>query len=293
MSPYPAPITPSPDYGALLRERVAIVTGGGAGIGGAISRTFARAGARVVIAEVDAARAESARHDIEAAGGRCQVVLGDVRDAGFVTQTVERALASYGRIDVLVNNVGHFMPYKLFVDSTDEDFDAQYQISFLHVLRFTRAVLPHMIGQRSGSIVHVSSIEGMRGIPGDAVYSAFKAGLINFARSLAVEVGGHGVRVNCMAPDLTHTPQTPMYDWLPDQHMVRCWAPLGRFAHPDEQADVALFLASDQSRFVTGQTLAADGGTTAAAGWYRVHPDVERWTNTPMLRTDLPGFEVK
>ena len=292
MSTYPAPIAPSPDFQALLRDRVAIVTGGGAGIGGSISRCFARAGARVVVVEIDPERAQVAHRDIEAAGGSSLVCVGDVRDRAFVEDTVKRALDAFGRIDVLVNNVGHFMPYKMFVESTEEDFDAQYQISFLHVLRFTRAVLPHMIEQRSGSIVHVSSIEGMRGIPGDAVYSAFKAGLINFTRSLAVEVGGYGVRVNCLAPDLTHTPQTPMYDWLPDQHRVRCWAPLGRFAHPDEQADVALFLASEQSRFVTGQTLAADGGTTAAAGWYRVHPDQQRWSNTPALRTDVPGFEV-
>ena len=292
MSPYPAPIAPPPDYTALLRDRVAIVTGGGAGIGGAISRNFARAGARVVIAEIDAERAAAAQHGIEAAGGRCLAVCGDARDAAFVQEVTERTLATFGRIDVLVNNVGHFMPYRLFVESSEEDFDAQYQVSFLHVLRFTRAALPHMIAQRSGSIVHVSSVEGMRGIPGDAVYSAYKAGLINFTRSLAIEVGGHGVRVNCLAPDLTHTPQTPMYDWLPDQQMVRCWAPLARFAHPDEQADVALFLASEQSRFVTGQTIAADGGTTAASGWYRVHPDRDRWTNTPMLRTDLPGFDV-
>lgn len=292
MSDYPAPIAPAPDYAHLLKDRVAIVSGGGAGIGGSISRVFARAGARVVIAEINADYAAAAQRDIEAAGGSCRVLVGDIRDRDFVQKVVDDAISAFGRVDVLVNNVGHFMPYKLFAEFEEEDFDTQYQISFLHVLRLTRAVLPHMIGQGKGSIIHVSSVEGQRGIPGNAVYSAYKAGLINFARSLAVEVGGHGVRVNCMAPDLTHTPQTPMYDWLPDQHQVRCWAPLGRFAHPDEQADVALFLASDQSRFVTGQTIAADGGTMAASGWYRVDADQDRWSNTPAFQAGQPAIDV-
>lgn len=292
MSEYPAPVFPSPDYSQLLAQRVAIVTGGGAGIGGAIARCFARAGARVVIAEIDPALADKTREDIEAAGGCCKTMVGDVRAASFVKRVVDDTIASFGRVDVLVNNVGHFVPFKPFVEFDEADYDTQYQISFLHVLRFTRAVLPYMMRQGSGSIIHVSSVEGQRGIPGNAVYSAYKAGLINFTRSLAVEVGGHGIRVNCLAPDLTHTPQTPMYDWLPDQREARCWVPLGRFAHPDEQADVALFLASEQSRFVTGQTIAADGGTTAASGWYRIDPEQDRWSNTPAMRRDQPAFDV-
>jgi NAD(P)-dependent dehydrogenase (short-subunit alcohol dehydrogenase family) len=141
----------------------------------------------------------------------------------------------------------------------------------------------------SGSIVNVSTVEALRGIPGGAVYSGFKAALVNFTRSLAVETGGYGVRVNAVAPDLTHTPQTPMYDWHPDPEMPRCWVPLGRFADPVEQARVILFLASELASFVTGQTIAVDGGTSAAGGWYRTSPSADVWSNTPYVNDPKRG----
>lgn len=275
-------IVPGPNVAGLLAGKVALVTGGGAGIGGSISRRFAAAGARVALVEIDPDYAAAAVADIEAAGGEALALVGDIRDADFVIEACsEAARFGGGRIDILVNNVGHFFPYKRFADSEESDWEHQNQISFMHVLRCTRAVLPGMIERRSGAIINISTVEAMRGIPGNAVYSAYNAGLINFTRSLAVEVGGYQVRVNGLAPDLTHTPQTPMYDWHPDQSRTGSWVPLGRFAHPDEQADVALFLASDLARFVTGQTLAADGGTMAASGWYRADPAQDNWTNTP------------
>ena len=292
MQTYPAPIHPSPDYGALLKGQVAIVTGGAAGIGGGISRVFAKAGAKVVIVDSNADWAKETQAAIQAGGGTANAVVADVRTPGLAKQVVADVVAEFGRLDVLVNNVGHFMPYKLFIEFEEEDFATQYEISFLHAMRFTRAALPQMVVQKKGSIVNVSSVEGQRGIPGNAVYSAYKAGLINFTKSLAIEVGGHGIRVNCLAPDLTHTPQTPMYEWLPNEEQVRSWAPLGRFAHPDEQADVALFLASDMSRYVTGETINADGGTIAASGWYRPDPKVDRWSNTPAFATVQNTIDV-
>lgn len=276
---------------SLLTGKVAVITGGGAGIGGAISRTFARAGASVYIAEIDASLAQQTVSDIRSKGGKAEALVGDIRDKAVISRLHHESLAfGDGRIDILVNNVGHFAPYKRFVDSCEEDWDVQYQISFLHVLRCSRLFLETMYRQRSGALIQISSVEGQRGIPGNAVYSAFKAGLINLTRSLAVEAGGYGVRVNCLAPDMTHTPQTPMRDWFPNRDVVQCWVPLGRFAHPDEQADAALFLASDLSRYVTGQTIAVDGGTMAASGWYKVQPGIDNWSNTPSMVPS--GFDI-
>jgi 2-hydroxycyclohexanecarboxyl-CoA dehydrogenase len=139
-----------------------------------------------------------------------------------------------------------------------------------------------MVERGAGSIVNVSTVEAFRGIPNNSVYSAFNAGINAFTRSLAVELGKDGVRVNAIAPDLADTLQTPAA-WMlrgrpPDA--VRRWLPLGRFGQPDDYADAVLFFASDLSRFVTGQILCVDGGTNAAGGWY-LRADGRGWSNTP------------
>jgi NAD(P)-dependent dehydrogenase (short-subunit alcohol dehydrogenase family) len=236
--------------------------------------------------DIDPEGAARAVADIEAAGGEAAAHVSDIRDPASVAAVAEAALDfGGGRVDVLVNNVGHYAPTRLFAESTEEDWQAQYEISLHHVFRCTRALLPGMIERRAGAIVNLATVEALRGIPAHAVYSAFKAAIIAFTRSLAVEVGGHGVRVNAIAPDLTDTPQTPFHRWIPaaDRKLIPSWIPLGRFGTPEEQADVALFLASDLARFVTGQTIAVDGGTTAAGGWYK-EVGAERWTNMPRMR---------
>jgi 2-hydroxycyclohexanecarboxyl-CoA dehydrogenase len=266
-----------------LAGQVAIVTGGAAGIGGGISRRFAAAGATVVALDLDEVALGVLSADVAEPGGNVVAVSGDVRDPATVDSLVATAReAGAGRIDVLVNNVGDYRPNGRFVKTSEADWEALYDINLRHVFRMTHAVLPAMLEAKAGCIVNLSTVEAYCGIPANAVYSAFNAAIVAFTRSLAVEVGGSGVRVNAIAPDLADTPQTPATAMLGgrDPELVRSWVPLGRFGQPDDYAEVALFLASDQSRFVTGHTIPVDGGTLAASGWYR-RAGAPGWTNLP------------
>ncbi|MDN5896243.1 MAG: SDR family oxidoreductase, partial [Nocardioides sp.] len=188
-----------------------------------------------------------------------------------------------GPIDVLVNNVGDFRPAsKTFLHSTPEQWQRLYELNLRHVFTVTHALLPVMVEQESGAIINVSTVEAFRGIPGHAVYSAYNAGVSNFTRSLAVEVGRHGVRVNAIAPDLIDTPQTSREAMLRgrDPELVRHWLPLGRYGQAEENADGVACLASEAARCVTGHTVPVDGGTLAASGWYS-RSDGKGWTNMP------------
>ncbi|MEV0969229.1 SDR family NAD(P)-dependent oxidoreductase [Microtetraspora glauca] len=264
--------------------RVSVVTGGALGIGGAISRRLAAAGDLVVLNDIDGEAAERTRAEIEAAGGRCVTVIGDAAHDDTVTRVVETALdAGGGRVDVLVNNVGDFRPAsKTFLHSKPEQWQRLYELNLLHVFAMSHALLPVMIERRSGVVINNSTVEAFRGIPGHAVYSAYNAGVSAFTKSLAVEVGQYGIRVNAIAPDLADTPQTPAAAMLRgrDPELLRTWIPLGRFGEPDDYAAVVAFLASDEARFVTGHTIPVDGGTLAASGWYG-RADRKGWTNMP------------
>lgn len=268
---------------ASIEGKVALVTGGGAGIGGGVSRLLASCGARVVINDIDPELARDAVRDIRHGGGRAEAVIGDITQIGAVESAIDatRALGD-GRIDILVNNVGDYRPAGRFVSSSESDWDELYAKNLNHVFRCVHAALPTMLEQRSGSIVNVSTVEAFRGIPNNAVYSAYNAGVSAFTRSLAVEVAKDGIRVNAVAPDMANTLQTPATSMLRgrDPALVPCWIPLGRFGEPEDYAQVVLFLASDMARFVTGHTIPVDGGTLAASGWYR-RADGRGWTNLP------------
>jgi NAD(P)-dependent dehydrogenase (short-subunit alcohol dehydrogenase family) len=267
-----------------LTGKVAVVTGGGGGIGRAVSETFAAHGAKVVVAEIDAGRAAETVDVIRAAGGDALPHPVDVRQRDEVTALADATLAEYGRVDVLVNNVGHYLFRATpFLETDEEHWDSLYAVNLRHMFLCTRAFAPRMVEQGDGgSIVNVSTVEAFRGIPLMAAYSAFKAGVTQFTKSLAVELGNDSVRVNAIAPDLTETIQVPYERWVPEEqrHLIPRWVPVGRFGTPDDIAGVALFLASDLSAFVTGTTVHADGGSLAAGGWYRTESG--RWTNRPL-----------
>jgi 2-hydroxycyclohexanecarboxyl-CoA dehydrogenase len=265
----------------LLRERVALITGAGNGIGAAGAELFAAEGASVFVVDIDGDAAASVTQRIVDAGGQAWPIVADVRDADAVAALRDRVLADSGRLDVLVNNVGHWVRLPpSFAESGPDDWQAQYEINFLHVVRVTHAFLPSMIERGRGTIVNVSSVEGVRGYPPDPVYAACKAAVVHFTRSLGVEVAGKGVKVNGIAPDLTESAQV---DYSREPHeMWPTWAPVGRKGEPVDQARVLLFLASDLSDFLVGHTIPTDGGSLAAGGWFRSTRRKGRsWTNRP------------
>jgi NAD(P)-dependent dehydrogenase (short-subunit alcohol dehydrogenase family) len=278
----PGDVTPIHDWNRLLDGRVAVVTGGGAdGIGGAIARLFAEHGAKVEIAEIDRERAERNRKAIEANGGTVRAHVVDVTKPDQVAGLVSAVSDHHGRVDVLVNNVGDYRPLVPFDRSGPESWQRMYELNLYHFFVVTRAFLEPMIASGGGSIVNVHSVEGLRGYPGEPVYAAMKAGVAHFTTSLAVTFGRKGIRVNAIGPDLTQTPQVDYIRGSEDaDHLWPSWAPVGRLGWPEDQARVALFLASPMSGYVTGHNIPVDGGTKAGGGWF-FSPGERRFVNRP------------
>lgn len=252
-----------------LKNKSVIVTGGGSNIGRAIVLAFAGEGAHITIGDVDTAQADkTAEFATKLGAASVQVIKTDVTSLEQVQAMFKAATDKHGRVDVLVNNVGDYRPLMAFEESTPDTWQRMYDINLRHVFAVTRAFLPAMIAAHSGSIVNIHSVEGMRGFPRDPVYGAMKAAVAHFTTCLAVDVGRYGVRVNGIGTDLTQTPQVDYLTGYSDaEHLWQSWAPVGRVGRPADQARVALFLASDQSAFVTGHNIPVDGGTKAGGGW--------------------------
>ncbi len=278
----PGSVPPIDDWNRLLDGKVAAITGGGAdGIGGAISELFAAHGATVEIAEIDADRATATVDAVTSAGGSARAHVVDVRTVEGVETFTSSVLDTHGGIDVLVNNVGDYRPLVRFHDSGPESWEAMYRINLWHVYAVTQAFLTPMIERGGGSIVNVHSVEGMRGFPGEPVYSSMKAAVAHFTTSLAAGYGREGIRANGIGVDLTQSQQVDYITGYEDhEDLWESWAPVGRLGWPTDQARVALFLASDQSAFVTGHNIPVDGGTKAGGGWF-FSPGANRFTNRP------------
>jgi NAD(P)-dependent dehydrogenase (short-subunit alcohol dehydrogenase family) len=265
-----------------LTGRVAVVTGAASGIGGATVDALAAHGASVLAVDIDEPALTERVAGVEASGGNADEFVGDVTDPRVVDQVAVRAEA-LGGAAILVNNVGHWVQVVPFVESDAAHWQRLHEINTVHVYAMTHALLPQMIDGGGGSIVNVTSVEGIRAYPPDPVYGACKAAVNHFTRSLAGQVGRNGVRVNAVAPDVTDSVQVPYDRMVPPEQADKWpdWVPVGRRGEPDDQAAVIVFLASDQSRFVTGQVLPVDGGTTVIGGWV---PTARRggWTNRPL-----------
>ena len=247
----------------LLTGRVAVVTGGGSGIGRGIAAGMTAFGARVAIWERDPQICAQAAESIGALG-----IVVDVRDSGQVDAGLQRTIAELGPVTILVNNAGGVFSSPL-LKTSENGWDALYKANLRHVLLCTQRVARQLVDAGlSGSIISVTSIEGVRAAPGYAAYAAAKAGVINYTKTAALELAPRGIRVNAIAPDITLTEGLARLSGEGAVAGMGNIVPMGRPGHVDEIAGAAVFLASDMSGYLTGETIHVDGGTHAASGWY-------------------------
>ena len=243
----------------ILEGKTALVTGATRGIGKAIAIRFAEAGANVTFTyRQKNGAAEELEATITAMGVSCKGYAADAADYAATEAVVKQIIADFGRIDILVNNAG-ITKDGLLMRMSEEQWDAVITTNLKSAFNFTRIIVPIMAKQRGGSIINMSSVVGVSGNAGQCNYSASKAGLIGFSKSVAKEMGPRGIRVNCIAPGFI---QTDMTSALPEE-MREAWAkniPLRRGGTPEDVANVALFLASDLSSYVTGQVINCCGG---------------------------------
>jgi NAD(P)-dependent dehydrogenase (short-subunit alcohol dehydrogenase family) len=249
-----------------LEGKVAIITGGGSGMGRIAGRMFAAEGARVVLADVTEETAQSAADEVRQAGGDATAVVADVSREDDARRMVETAVATYGRADVLYNNAGVMPAADHSVVDTDVDtWDRVMAVNVRGVFLGCKYAIPQMVRQGSGSIINVASFVALVGcsVPQDA-YTASKGAVLSLTRSLAVQFGPSGVRSNAICPGPVETPL--LMDWLvKDEEAKRIRLarnPTGRFGKPEEIVHMAIYLASDESRWTNGASLVVDGGIT-------------------------------
>ena len=250
-----------------LADRVALITGGTSGIGRATAALFALEGARVGLTGRNEARGREVVGQIETAGGKALFIRSDVRLAADCRRTVEETIRTFGRLDILFNNAGVFVPHTV-PDCTEEEWDETIDTSLKGTFLMSKFALPAMIARGRGVIINNSSGWGLVGGDAAAAYCAAKGGVVLLTKAMAIDHGRQGIRVNCICPVDVETPM------LPEDARRRgmTWEaylagaanrPLGRIGQPEEIARAALFLASDDASFMTGAALAVDGGGTA------------------------------
>ena len=243
----------------LLEGKTAIITGASKGIGKGIAELFAQHGANVAFTYLSSVQqAEAFEKELQTTGVKVKGYRSDASDFEAAEQLIKDVLSDFGKVDALVNNAG-ITKDNLLMRMSEEDFDQVMKVNLKSVFNLTKAIQRSFLKQRSGSIVNMSSVVGIKGNAGQANYAASKAGMIGFTKSVALELGSRNIRCNAIAPGFI---ETEMTDKL-DEKTVQGWRdaiPLKRGGSPEDVANACLFLASDLSTYITGQVLSVDGG---------------------------------
>lgn len=247
-----------------LQDKIALVTGGTTGIGRAAAIALAKAGAKVVVSGRRPAEGDETVRLVRAAGGQATFVKADVSVASDVKNLVDATLRTHGRLDIAFNNAGvESAVIAPTADQDDADFDKVFAINVKGVYLSMKHQIPAMLKGGGGSIVNTSSVAGVIGMPGAGPYVASKHAVIGLTKNAALEYAKQGIRVNAVAPAAIETPMLDRFTESVPREMLTSLHPIGRLGKPEEIADAVVWLASSQSSFVTGQTIAVDGGFTA------------------------------
>jgi NAD(P)-dependent dehydrogenase (short-subunit alcohol dehydrogenase family) len=245
-----------------LENKTAIVTGGAHGIGKAISELFAEEGAIVFVVDIDQKAGETTALEIGKKHHCAIFIKADVSSASQVALAVKLASAHNGKIDVLCNNAAYLADWHNAAEASDDEWEKSFSISLMGTQNFTRAVLPFMVQQKGGSIINISSVQGLVAGRNSVAYTSIKAALLGFTRSVACDFGAHNIRCNAICPGAIQTRISPKRgEELYERQVTKTL--LGRVGQPNEVAHAALFLASDESSYITGAVLPVDGGWTA------------------------------
>lgn len=244
-----------------LKNKVAIVTGASQGIGKEIALHLAKNGAKVVVADITDKMLEVA-NEIKSSGSQGLAVKCDITKMEEVENMVDNTIKKFSRIDILVNNAGIY-PFKPFLEITEQDWDRVLNINLKGTFHCVKAVVSKMVSQKYGKIINISSMAGSTvGFPNQAHYSASKAGIVGLTKTLAIELAPFGININAIAPGPIVPTGTKTTNNIEAMEQIRKIIPIGRMGQPEDVANLVLYLASDESSFITGQCIVIDGGFT-------------------------------